>query len=154
MNAKTFRLDESLGYLTHRAARALANDLGRRFAVAGLDLTAEQWRVMTLLWDRDGRTQQEISGGLLQEKTGISRLVDGLEARSLAVRARDERDSRKRRVYLTIEGKKLRRGCIAAASATLEQAVAGVPEEKLEACLEVLRRVARNLTPAEGTPKD
>ncbi|MCM0756796.1 MarR family transcriptional regulator [Desulfovibrio aminophilus] len=153
MDAKSFRLEESLGYLAHRASRALANDLGRRFEQAGLGLTVEQWRVMTLLWGRDGLTQQEISDGLLQEKTGISRLVDGLEARSLVVRSQDGRDRRKRRVYLTIEGKKLRRGCMAAALETLERAAAGLSEEQMEACREALRLVARNLAPREGEPE-
>jgi len=100
MSAKNFCLEASLGYLTHRAARDLANDLGRRFAAADLPLTVEQWRVLTRLWGRDGQTQQDLAQGLMQEKTGISRLVDGLESRSLVVRSRDGQDHRKRRIYL------------------------------------------------------
>lgn len=147
MSAKKFCLEASLGYLAHRAARDLANDLGRRFAAAGLPLTVEQWRVLTRLWGRDGQTQQDLAQGLMQEKTGISRLVDGLESRSLVVRSRDGQDHRKRRVYLTMEGRKLQRRCQEAAQESQEQAVRGVKPGDLERCLTVLAAVSLNLVP-------
>ena len=147
MSAKNFCLEASLGYLTHRAARDLANDLGRRFAAADLPLTVEQWRVLTRLWGRDGQTQQDLAQGLMQEKTGISRLVDGLEGRSLVVRSRDGQDHRKRRIYLTVEGRKLQRRCEVAAVESQEQAVRGVKPGDLERCLTVLAAVSLNLVP-------
>ncbi len=150
MPPKNFCLEGSLGYLAYRSGRLLANDLGRRFAAAGLPLTVEQWRVLTRLWDRDGQTQQDLAQGLMQEKTGVSRLVDGLEERSLVVRSRDGRDHRKRRVYLTVEGRTLQRRCQEAARESEEQALQGVSAQDLERCLTVLAAVNLNLT-ADGT---
>lgn len=148
MDAKTFRLDEDLGYLCTRAARAVTNALNRRFAEAGLGLTAEQWRLLTLLWAGDGRTQRQLAEGAEQEKTGISRLVDGLELRSLVVRSPDRRDKRSRRVYLTLEGKRLRDQCFAEVGTVLEQARAGIGDGEWGLCRDVLRRVFVNLAGA------
>lgn len=153
MAAKKFCLEGSLGYLAYRAARDLANDLGRRFAAADLPLTVEQWRVLTRLWAGDGQTQQDLAQGLMQEKTGISRLVDGLEERSLVVRSRDGKDHRKRRVYLTVEGRKLQRRCEQAALESQERAVQGVTPQDLERCLTVLAAVSLNLAP-DGTEEE
>lgn len=149
MDAKTFRLDEDLGYLCTRAARAVTNALNRRFAEAGLGLSAEQWRLLTILWANDGRTQQQLAEGAEQEKTGISRLVDGLELRSLVVRSPDRRDKRKRRVYLTLEGKRLRDVCFGEADAVLARARTGISDEQWAGCRDVLRRVFVNLGGAE-----
>jgi DNA-binding MarR family transcriptional regulator len=149
MPPKNFCLDGARGYLAYRSGRLLANDLGRRFAAAGLPLTVEQWRVLTRLWDRDGQTQQDLAQGLMQEKTGGSRLGDGLEERSLVVRSRDDRDHRKRRVYLTVEGRKLQRRCQEAARESEGLALQRVRPQDLERCLTVLAAVNLNLA-ADG----
>ena len=87
-------LNNSLGYLVNHAARTLVNGLSKNFAEAGWDVTAEQWRVLVNLWDKDGRTQQELSQATGKKKTSITRLIHGMEKRNLVVRVPDQRDRR------------------------------------------------------------
>ena|SRR5208337_4952449 len=104
MKAFFYDRSQSLGHLTNVVARSLNSRLGKRFAQAGIDLTAEQWGAMLLLWNQDGRKQQEIAQGLALEKSTVSRLLDGLEKQGLAVRTQDPNDSRQKLIILTDMG--------------------------------------------------
>ncbi len=142
--------NDSLVFLAHRANRAMVNALNKSFVAAGLDLTVEQWRVLNRLWQRDGLTQTALCGRLMQEKTGVSRLVDGLVARSLVVRSEAKGDKRRRHVFLTLEGKRLRQRCQAEAQAVLDRALAGVEPAAEAVCRRVLLAVVANLAGRDG----
>ncbi|MBI1928890.1 MarR family transcriptional regulator, partial [Candidatus Poribacteria bacterium] len=92
MDYRTYNLDESLGYIVNRAARAVLNRLNRNFAEAGHDATAEQWRILVHLWHQDGQRQQQLADIICQDKTSITRLINGLEKRNLVVRIPDTID--------------------------------------------------------------
>jgi hypothetical protein len=47
-----FDEQKSLGFMTITANRLLCAALRRRMVEAGMDLTAEQWGVLALLWNR------------------------------------------------------------------------------------------------------
>jgi DNA-binding MarR family transcriptional regulator len=138
-------LESSLGYLVYRAARALVNGLSKRFTAADYDVTVEQWRVMMMLWNRDGQTQQELSEATGKKKTSITRLIHGMEKRSLVVRVPDQRDHRQNLIYLTRKGKELQNDLMALARQNVATAQAGIAARDLETCKEVLRQVIGNL---------
>lgn len=140
-----FSLDNSLGYLVNRAARALVNGLTQKFSAAGLDVTAEQWRVLLNLWERDGRTQQELSQATDKKKTSITRLINGMEKRNLVVRVPDQNDRRHNLIYLTHKGRDLQEELLALAWQNMKKAQAGIASEDLDTCKEVLRNVIANL---------
>ena len=150
MTHESYTLHDSLGYLVHRAVRALAARLSENFASAGLDVTVEQWKVLVNLYERDGQPQGELCERIGKDKTGVTRLVAGLVRRGLAVRMPGESDRRVRRVWLTDKAKSLRERLFATVVRTLEEAQAGIGGEALACCKDVLRRVAGNLAPRAG----
>jgi hypothetical protein len=77
---------ESLLCLTAWASRALIADLNHRFRQAGLRLTMEQWRRPACPAERDGLTQNDLAGLLLQEKTSVSRVLTGMQRRGYVAR--------------------------------------------------------------------
>lgn len=136
---------QSLGYSTNLVARALNFHLSKRFKQAGIDLTAEQWGAMILLWNEDGRKQQEFVQELALEKSTVSRLIDGLEKHRLAVRTPDPDDSRQKLIVLTDKGREIRDESVRIASSLLAEAQSGITDAELFLCRDVLGRVLRNL---------
>lgn len=136
---------DSLGFHLGRTSRAVARMLNLAFAEAGYEVTSEQWRVLVNLWVHDGLTQQELCDIIVQEKTGVSRLVSGLEKRGLVVRKLDPKDKRTRRVHLTPRGRSMQDGLMALAKHIQAEAQAEIAPEELETCKDVLRRVYLNL---------
>ena len=136
---------QSLGYFTNVVARLFNSRLTKRFAQAGIDLTAEQWGAMLLLWNEDGRKQQEIAQGLALEKSTVSRLIDGLEKHGFAIRTQDPDDSRQKLIVLTDKGREMRDESVQIAHSLLAEAQSGITDAELFLCRDVLGRVLRNL---------
>lgn len=146
---ETFFYDrfQSMGYLTAVVSRLLTSRLTKRFAAAGLDLTAEQWAALLQLWNEDGLSQREIAEGLLLEKSSVSRLLDGLERKGLATRTQGLEDVRHKRIFLTEKARSIRDQSVQIARDLLAVAQSGITEAELALCRDVLRRMHRNLAP-------
>ncbi|MDD4952743.1 MAG: MarR family transcriptional regulator [Desulfovibrionaceae bacterium] len=148
MTGRDDPLEESLGRDVVRLARALMRLFNRRLAAAGAPVTGEQCAILFCLFAEDGLTQSELCRRLVQDKTGVSRLVDGLERRGLAIRVRDRADRRHKRVHLTGAGRALWAEAEGLAREVLEESQRGLGVRELELCKDLLRRVFANLEAA------
>lgn len=104
MNRCECPIDDSLGCLTNHAGHAARNFLTRQLEQSGIDMTIEQFKVMVVLWKEKVSTQQEIADFVGKDKTSVTRLIGGLEKRSLIRRTTDESDKRCNLVTLTPQG--------------------------------------------------
>ena len=145
MSPMKYDIEGSLGSIVRRAERALINRLNQHFKRNGFHITTEQYRVLVNLWNKDGQNQQEIAESTLKNKATVTRLINGLEKRDLVVRIHDKTDHRNKRVCLTDKGKKLPEALSGLAKKTLKEAEAGIPEDEIEVCKNVLRRVIQNI---------
>lgn len=82
----------------HRATRRL------EIALRGANLTAEQWRVLTLLADGAGHPMTEIAGYAMVPAPTLTKIVDRLIDRTLVHRRIDPADRRRVLVFLTGRG--------------------------------------------------
>jgi DNA-binding MarR family transcriptional regulator len=81
-----------------------------------------------------------------RDKPSITRLVDNLEKLNLVKRVPDGRDRRINKVFLTKNAEALELQTMQLAEETLNEALAGVPQDQIEMCKEVLQRVYDNLS--------
>ena len=144
--AKTYKLEDSLGYMMGRAARSMGMRLNRNFMEAGHNVTCEQWGVLVNLWRRNGQSQQELAGTTCKDKTSVTRLIDGLEKRNLVVRTPDKVDRRQKLIYLTSKGKEFQQELLHIVEKTLNEAQQNVPAKDMDICKKVLCRVYENLS--------
>ena len=78
-----FVIEESLGYLANRLARALARTLAGCLAPHGVSVG--QWAVLLILWAQDGQSQKQLSRGVaIEEATMVRNLLIDLMRRMLA----------------------------------------------------------------------
>ncbi len=148
-NYPKYDIDNSFGTIVHWAERALINRLSRNFVESGHDITVEQWRVLVNLWNREGQSQRELAEVTHKDKTGITRILHGMEKRDLVVRVPDQDDQRNNRIYLTRKGREVQQDLVQWTRKTLDEALSGISEEDVEACKDMLRRVIHNLTTTE-----
>ena len=142
----------SLGQLTTLVARAMSRQLASMISEHGLPVTPEQWRVLAVLSVRDGQVHAEISAALLQEKTGITKLVDGLERGGLVERVEDSEDKRCKRVFLTSRGKEVFASTVPLVKAMAKQGSKGIRDADLIVCKQVLAAYMENLTGTSMAP--
>jgi DNA-binding MarR family transcriptional regulator len=140
-----FKKGELYSFITGKAVTAIARNLQKKFNAAGMGVTIEQWSVLYHLWKEDGKSQQELCNGTFRDKPSITRLVDNLEKLQLVKRVPSGDDRRINLIYLTKQAQKLQEETMALAEATLNEALEGVPPDKIEVCKEVLQIVYDNL---------
>lgn len=145
MKFQDFNPNDSLATLLNKTTRALATRLQATFTREGFDVTSEQWMILLLLWEEDGRFPYQLADLIGKDRAAITRLTDGLEKRNLVIRIRHSKDQRHKQIYLTPKGKKLKEQLVPLGIANIQQAQRGLNSEELETCKSVLKKLYRNL---------
>ena len=140
-----FKKGELYSFITGKASTAIARRLQKKFNTAGLNITIEQWSVLYHLWKQEGISQQELCNATFRDKPSITRLVDNLEKANLVKRVASENDRRINLIFLTKQAQKLQEETMALADETLNEALIGVPSDRIDVCKEVLQVVYDNL---------
>ena len=146
MSNNQFKRGELYSFITGKASTAIARRLQKKFNQSTLNLTIEQWSVLYHLWKEDGISQQELCKATFRDKPSITRLVDNLEKLKLVKRIPSKEDRRINLIFLTAESKKLQDTTMSMAEETLNEALIGVPPDRIEVCKQVLQIVYDNLT--------
>jgi MarR family transcriptional regulator, organic hydroperoxide resistance regulator len=102
------------------------------------DLTFEQIFVMQILQEEDGIPLGLLAEKADRERTTISRMVDGLEKRNLAVRIADKNDKRQKFVYLTKLGKKRNEEMVPLIDKFISELFKDVSNKEIEVTLNTL----------------
>lgn len=145
MTNNHFKKGELYSFITGKASTAIARSLQKKFNAASINLTIEQWSVLYHLWKEDGKSQQDLCTATFRDKPSITRLIDNLEKLNLVKRVSHDKDRRINKVYLTKQAQKLQEDTMQLAEETLNEALAGVPTDRVEMCKEVLQKVYDNL---------
>ena len=145
MNKYYNDLDLLFIILTGKVSLVVNRALVRGFRAVGIDITADQYAVMSRLWKNDGCTQQELCDETNKDKPSMTRLIDNLEKQNLVSRVADRTDRRNNLIYLTHAGKYLKEKTENVVLEIVKQGLGGVSDDKINVCRVVLKNVLENL---------
>ncbi len=145
MNRCECPTEESLGCMTNLSAIAARNYLTRKLALHGIDMTIEQFKVMVVLWKEGTSTQQNIADFVGKDKASVTRLIAGLEKRSLIARTADENDKRCNLVTLTPQGIILEKPTMDVLGEATHYLHRGIDPQELAITLRVLKQMCQTL---------
>jgi DNA-binding MarR family transcriptional regulator len=138
-------VENALGFWIHRVYQASRNEMYRCFREQGEEVTPEQWAVLIRLWERDARSQSDLSEATFRDRPTMSRIVDSMEARGLIERHAHDNDARVRVVRLTRRGKDLKKKLVPVVEQIVQRMVAGIEEGELLTTRNTLRRMFDNV---------
>lgn len=72
-----------------------------------VEITASELMYLSLLYTRDGLTQDEMATKISVDKAATTRTIQGMEKKGLIVRDSNEKDHRSKCVYLTDKAKQM-----------------------------------------------
>lgn len=137
--------NESIGYLTSVAYRAINRKLSHNLKAAGNKITSEQYGVLKQLWLEEGQTQLDLACKTNKDKPSITRLLNNLEKKGLIERRTNEDDKRCNKIYLTPKGESFKQTCLAVANKTVEEATQSLKKSDVITCKKVLVGICTNL---------
>ena len=141
---RTFVIEESLGYLVNRAARAFGSRLAQELRPHGVGIG--QWAVLMHLWAHDGMTQAQLARRVPIEQPTMVRTIDRMERDGLVTRSPDPSDRRAIRISLTERGSALRDELVPLAAGVNRAATAALTADEVI----TLRRLLAKLVAAEA----
>lgn len=97
---------DNVGTILDRTTRLLKAQFQRAFRDAGIDITPEQWVVLDQLNKAGASSQTDLANGTFKDAPTVSRIIDKLASKELAVRKRFPGDRRRYQVVLTEKGEK------------------------------------------------
>lgn len=140
-----FRFDQSYGRALGLANTFIFKRLSKLMKEENLPITPDQFRVLTILWDNDGCSQQELAHGSHRDRANVTRILDILEREGIVKRINHESDRRMFRIYLTELGKSLEEKAAKCAQQSIKDALQGISKSDIEICMSVLRKSIINL---------
>jgi DNA-binding MarR family transcriptional regulator len=133
-------------FLTGLITNRLNNRINRSFREADIDITAEQFSILALLWYREGYNQQELAEALSRDKTTIARVLGNMFDKNLLVKVPNGSDRRSNLVYLTRKGRELQEKCIRITGEYYVKALENISDENLERAVGVLNEIIINIS--------
>ena len=137
---------ESAGFLVGRVAHALKLRVQEFLDDAGIDMSAEEISILTVLAHLDGPERMKpLSEKLGRDATTVSRQVTGLEEAGLLERSPCPDDGRATVVAITKAGSKLVEQTIPLILALRGRAMKGISKAEAKTLVNVLSRMLNNL---------
>lgn len=119
--------------------------LQSRLRESNIDLTFEMLQVLHSLWQKDGVNQQELADTTAKDKASMTYVIDNLVKRNLVYR-QEGVDRRNNVVFLTPEGKAIKKQ-IQPWIKSLNSAVSyNVPVGQLEELVQAMQKIRKNLS--------
>jgi len=133
------------GVLLDASLKVIKQDITRRFKSENIDLTPEQWTLLSELADQGELSQKELASRTFKDAPTVSRIIDLLHKRGYINRTADNGDRRKFLISLTQEGQ-----AIYEKSAPMVQLARlagwdGLSDEDYNQLVEILNKVTKNI---------
>jgi DNA-binding MarR family transcriptional regulator len=140
--------NDRLAHLIKDATRAFMRSLQIRLAKAGVAIG--HWTFLRVLWEKDGLTQRELSiaVGVMEPTTLIA--LRSMEDLGYITREHAEGNKKNLHVFLTPEGKRLKRKLIPLAEEVNALAVNGLSDQEVANMRRSLLLMIENLARAEA----
>ena len=117
---------EIFNILTGRISSTINRALLRAFSEEDLNITTEQWSVLSCLWNQDKVTQRELCDLTRKDKTSMTRLIDNLERNKVVVRVAHSTDRRVNLIHLTQYGASLQKKVSDVVQRVVDKSLQGV----------------------------
>ncbi|TGK07477.1 MarR family transcriptional regulator [Leptospira semungkisensis] len=142
---ETSLIDTAYAYYFHRTNRLLHLHFTKLMADHTTDLTVEQWFLLNRLSNGKSVSQTDLVDKTFKDRPNITRLLDGLEKKSLVARKDDPNDRRKFTVSITKAGKALLDKTIPVMLEARKAVYKGLKQEDLEALKAISEKIESNI---------
>lgn len=140
-----YRKDKGLAFLISATDKIIMNNFVRKLKNNGINITFEQFTILTMLWDNENLCQYNLAQLTNRDQASTSRLINTLIKNELIIRQCCPSDKRINRIKLTEKGELLKAPVESIARECFEEAVNGISKEEIEQGMKFLTKISENL---------
>lgn len=134
------------GSFIDRTLRMIRLDIGKRFKAVGVDITPEQWTILSSLYEQNGQSQTQLCDDSFKNAPTVSRIIDLLVKKGLVERQRFENDRRSYKIFLTEKGSEVVEKALPAMQAARSEGWAGLSDDDYDQFIRILNTIFDNLS--------
>jgi len=142
---KDFQLEQAFGFNVNRTAFLMTEEISKRFAAEGYQLSAQDFGIILRLSKQEPMTQREITQLMLRDKTTITRRIDKLVKSDLVERETCSNDRRQVNIKLTAAGHAALKATIPIVQAFQTELYQDIPEEDQLVAIKTLKNISAKL---------
>jgi DNA-binding MarR family transcriptional regulator len=139
-------LEKTLTPWIGKTAKLMSIYITDKFKTHGIDLTKEQMLLLKCLHEEDGQVQNSLAEITERDKASLARLVSTMEKKNMVARIPGTGDRRINRIFLTRDGRKIFEATLPVIAEIMNGLQQGISEEEINAAIETLKKVQKNLT--------
>ncbi|WP_111707822.1 MarR family winged helix-turn-helix transcriptional regulator [Lutibacter citreus] len=139
-------LEESLLPWIGKTGKMLGTVINNRFKEKNINLTREQFVVLKILSDDDGKAQHDLAFITECDKTSLSRLISNMEKSNFIKRIPAKEDKRIKYVYLTSTGKNVFTTALPIIEEAIHSFQKGISKEELQISIRTIKKIQSNLS--------
>lgn len=132
-------LEDSFGFILNNTGRRVTQLLNLHLQPH--EITTEQFSLLHRLNEQDGISQKELAKRVGKDQTNITRILDQLERKGLAIRKPNQEDRRSFLAYVTDEGRALDAILVPIEQEVIRQVLADLSEEDVRHLKTLLTRI-------------
>lgn len=141
-----FKLSNSIGHIVNVVANKMKFELEQSFLNNGYDITAQQWMVLSIIYENEGINQNELALKSKKDKTNIARIVDKLKNKNYIERISSSNDKRALNIFTTILGKNTKEELSKLAIDVINNSTKNISLDEQTICMNVLKKIYTNLS--------
>jgi DNA-binding MarR family transcriptional regulator len=138
-------LEDNIVFQTGIFVKTFQSKMEEAFKKAGVNVTAEQFTILTQLWYQDGLSQKSIAVAVERDKTTISRVIKNMIKQNLVTHVPGI-DKRERLIYLTQYGRSVQLQLVKISGSFYMKAINDISENVLLRTIKTLVKMTTNLT--------
>ncbi len=138
-------VENLIGSDINRASIILRKKLTDLFKKHKIDLTPEEFALLSRVWENEGILQNHLVEKTLKDKTRVTRLLNNLSDKGFIYRKINDKDKRKQFIFLTNEGKDLQSTIMPIVDHLMTRVSKDIDPKEIEITQRVLKQIISNL---------
>ena len=136
---------EMHGFILERTAKRMKQYFQQQLSNANTGITIDQWVLLQILDEQEGLSQLEIAKAAYKDAPTVTRIIDLLCKKKLAIRVADPQDRRRFKIQLTKTGHKKIEEVTPIIKNAREAAWKGLNQKETNQLVQVLDKVFENI---------
>jgi MarR family transcriptional regulator, transcriptional regulator for hemolysin len=138
------KLNQVVFYAIDKAIKSYRQMAQKNINKHGLDITIDQWLLLTTLRNNPDATQQQIAEAVFKDYASITRMIEILVQKQIIVRHFHPDDRRRSNLEITPKGLDVLTAIDPVIQANRSQALDGILDAEIEQVKTVLQKIASN----------
>ena len=138
--------ESSVGPWINRTMKMVDLYFQDAFNANDFNLTKNQWLLLKILMDDDGKPQNELAFITNRDKASLTRLISVMEKKNLVARISSKEDKRINHIYITKKGVSTFKETLPVVTKVLDTMQEGLTQNEVENAIEIMKKIQSNIS--------